>query len=40
MLILGPTSWEALLNWNPTFSTFSGVFKDIAELPDTDCDIR
>ena len=34
----GPASWEALLNWNPTFGAFLGVFKDIAELPDTDCD--
>jgi protocadherin Fat 4 len=34
----GPASWEALLNWNPTFGAFVGVFKDIAELPDTDCD--
>jgi hypothetical protein len=34
----GPASWEALLNWNPTFGAFLGVFKDIAELPDTDCE--
>ena len=36
----GPASWEALLNWSPNFNTFVGVFKDIAELPDIDSDIR
>jgi protocadherin Fat 4 len=36
----GPSSWEQLLNWSPNFNTFVGVFKDIAELPDLDSDIR
>ena len=26
-------SWEHLLSWWPDYQTFSGVFKDIAELP-------
>ena len=26
-------SWETLLNWMPDYRTFSGVFRDIAELP-------
>ena len=26
-------SWESLLSWMPTYHSFSGVFKDIAELP-------
>ena len=36
----GPTSWESLLNWSPNFNSFLGVFKDIAELPDLDSDVR
>merc|ERR1719189_3172891 len=36
----GPTSWESLLNWSPNFNSFVGVFKDIAELPDLDSDVR
>jgi len=36
----GPTSWETLLNWSPSFNSFLGVFRDIAELPDSGCDIR
>ena len=36
----GPTSWESLLNWSPNFNSFVGVFKDIAELPDIDSDVR
>merc|ERR1712203_790982 len=36
----GPTSWESLLNWSPNFNAFVGVFKDIAELPDIDSDVR
>ena len=31
----GPASWESLLNWSPSFNSFIGVFKDIAELPDS-----
>ena len=27
------TTWENLLSWTPDFVTFSGVFRDIAELP-------
>lgn len=27
--------WDYLLNWGPNFENFIGVFKDIAELPDT-----
>lgn len=27
--------WEYLLNWGPNFESLVGVFKDIAELPDT-----
>lgn len=32
-----PTSlgWEYLLNWGPNFENFAGVFKDIAELPES-----
>ena len=33
-------SWESLLNWSPNFNAFVGVFKDIAELPDIDSDVR
>merc|ERR1712029_1015707 len=36
----GPASWESLLNWSPNFNAFVGVFKDIAELPDIDSDVR
>ena len=36
----GPSSWETLLNWSPNFNAFLGVFKDIAELPDIDSDVR
>ncbi|GAB6027296.1 hypothetical protein CHUAL_001579 [Chamberlinius hualienensis] len=34
----GPSSsfsWDCLLNWGPSFESMVGVFKDIAELPDT-----
>ncbi|XP_017783736.1 PREDICTED: cadherin-related tumor suppressor [Nicrophorus vespilloides] len=27
--------WDYLLNWGPNFESLAGVFKDIAELPDT-----
>ncbi|CRL00705.1 CLUMA_CG013962, isoform A [Clunio marinus] len=27
--------WDYLLNWGPNFESLMGVFKDIAELPDT-----
>jgi len=27
--------WEYLLNWGPSYENLMGVFKDIAELPDT-----
>ncbi|XP_057655100.1 cadherin-related tumor suppressor [Diorhabda carinulata] len=27
--------WDYFLNWGPNFESFAGVFKDIAELPDT-----
>lgn len=27
--------WECLLNWGPNFENFAGVFKDIAELPES-----
>lgn len=27
--------WEYLLNWGPNFESLAGVFKDIAELPDS-----
>ncbi|XP_064481963.1 cadherin-related tumor suppressor-like [Ornithodoros turicata] len=27
--------WDCLLNWGPNFENLVGVFKDIAELPDT-----
>lgn len=27
--------WDYLLNWGPNFQSLMGVFKDIAELPDT-----
>lgn len=27
--------WDYLLNWGPNFESFAGVFKDIAELPDS-----
>jgi protocadherin Fat 4 len=27
--------WDYLLNWGPNFESLIGVFKDIAELPDT-----
>lgn len=27
--------WDYLLNWGPNFESLVGVFKDIAELPDT-----
>jgi len=30
-----PLGWEYLLNWGPNFESLVGVFKDIAELPDT-----
>ena len=36
----GPQSWDSLLNWAPDFATFFGVFKDIAELPDMDSEVR
>merc|ERR1711860_294033 len=26
-------TWESLLSWIPDYNTFSGVFRDIAELP-------
>lgn len=26
-------TWESLLNWMPDYSSFAGVFRDIAELP-------
>jgi len=26
--------WDYLLNWGPNFDNLSGVFKDIAQLPD------
>ncbi|KXJ79505.1 hypothetical protein RP20_CCG000580 [Aedes albopictus] len=29
------TGWDYLLNWGPNFENLMGVFKDIAELPDT-----
>ncbi|XP_058820979.1 cadherin-related tumor suppressor [Topomyia yanbarensis] len=29
------TGWDYLLNWGPNFESLMGVFKDIAELPDT-----
>ncbi|XP_059080013.1 cadherin-related tumor suppressor-like [Tigriopus californicus] len=28
-------TWESLLSWQPSYKTFSGVFRDIAELPFT-----
>ena len=27
--------WDYLLNWGPNFESLMGVFKDIAELPDS-----
>lgn len=27
--------WDYLLNWGPNFESLAGVFKDIAELPDS-----
>lgn len=30
-----PMSWQYLLNWGPNFENFAGVFKDIAELPES-----
>ena len=27
--------WDYLLNWGPNFESLVGVFKDIAELPDS-----
>ncbi len=27
--------WEYLLNWGPNFENFAGVFKDIAQLPES-----
>uniref|UniRef100_A0A1A9W0E4 Cadherin-related tumor suppressor n=1 Tax=Glossina brevipalpis TaxID=37001 RepID=A0A1A9W0E4_9MUSC len=30
-----PIGWEYLLNWGPNFESLVGVFKDIAELPDS-----
>lgn len=26
-------TWESLLNWLPDYTSFAGVFRDIAELP-------
>ncbi len=28
-------TWESLLNWQPDYTSFAGVFRDIAELPHT-----
>lgn len=30
-----PMSWQYLLSWGPNFENFAGVFKDIAELPES-----
>ncbi|XP_072938698.1 cadherin-related tumor suppressor [Epargyreus clarus] len=30
-----PLGWDYLLNWGPNFESMIGVFKDIAELPDS-----
>jgi hypothetical protein len=31
--VSGGRSWEHLLNWWPNYDSFSGVFRDISELP-------
>ncbi|GJQ86646.1 ft [Trypoxylus dichotomus] len=31
----GALGWDYLLNWGPNFESLAGVFKDIAELPDS-----
>jgi len=31
--VSGGRSWEHVLTWWPNYESFSGVFKDIAELP-------
>ncbi|KAK2725567.1 cadherin-related tumor suppressor-like [Artemia franciscana] len=35
-----PLSWSYLLNWGPNFDSLVGVFKDIAELSDTNSERR
>ena len=33
--VSGGRSWEHLLNWWPNYDTFSGVIRDISELPNS-----
>ncbi|XP_040574168.2 LOW QUALITY PROTEIN: cadherin-related tumor suppressor-like [Lepeophtheirus salmonis] len=35
----GVRSWESLLSWTPDYESFSGVFRDIAELPHNHCSL-